>query len=43
VEQGVEMGRPSGIRLEMDVKGGAIEAARIGGHAVRVAEGTLFA
>jgi trans-2,3-dihydro-3-hydroxyanthranilate isomerase len=43
VEQGVEMGRPSKIRLELDVERGALTAARIGGHAVRIAEGTLFA
>ncbi|MDF1598303.1 PhzF family phenazine biosynthesis protein [Mesorhizobium sp. YIM 152430] len=42
IEQGIEMGRPSRIRLEIDVEGGAITAARIGGHAVKVAEGTLF-
>lgn len=41
IEQGIEMGRPSRIRLEIDVSAGAIEAARIGGHAVRVAEGRL--
>jgi len=41
VEQGMEMGRPSKIRLEIDAKGGAMHAARIGGHAVKVAEGTL--
>jgi trans-2,3-dihydro-3-hydroxyanthranilate isomerase len=43
IEQGVEMGRPSSIRLEMDVAGGAMLAARIGGNAVKVAEGMLFA
>lgn len=43
IEQGIEMGRPSAIRLEIDVAGGEMTAARIGGHAVRVAEGTLFA
>lgn len=42
IEQGVEMGRPSKIRLELDVEHGTLTAARIGGHAVRVAEGTLF-
>lgn len=42
IEQGIEMGRPSRIRLELDVDKGAITAARIGGHAVRVAEGTLL-
>jgi trans-2,3-dihydro-3-hydroxyanthranilate isomerase len=43
IEQGVEMGRPSRIRLEIDVEQGRIGGARIGGHAVKVAEGTLFA
>ena len=43
IEQGIEMGRPSRIRLEMDVKAGAAVGARIGGHAVKVAEGVLFA
>jgi len=42
VEQGIEMGRPSRIRLEMEVVANRIEAARIGGRAVRVAEGTLL-
>ncbi len=42
IEQGDDMGRPSVIRLEMTVKNGALEAARIGGHAVRVAQGVLF-
>lgn len=43
IEQGIEMGRPSRIRLELDVAGGNLVAARIGGHAVRVAEGVIFA
>ena len=42
IEQGIEMGRPSRIRLELDIAHGAIAAARIGGHAVKVAEGTLL-
>jgi trans-2,3-dihydro-3-hydroxyanthranilate isomerase len=42
IEQGVEMGRPSRIRLELDIEAGAIDAARIGGHAVKVAEGMLL-
>lgn len=42
VEQGLEMGRPSYIRLELDVAGGILAAARIGGHAVKVAEGKLL-
>lgn len=43
IEQGVEMGRPSRIRLEVDVERGALTGARIGGQAVKVAEGMLFA
>lgn len=43
LEQGLEMGRPSRIHLELDVERGALAAARIGGHAVKVAEGLLFA
>lgn len=42
IEQGLEMGRPSRIRLELNVDGGKLAAARIGGHAVKVAEGRLF-
>jgi trans-2,3-dihydro-3-hydroxyanthranilate isomerase len=41
IEQGFEMGRPSLIGLELDVAGGRIEGARIGGDAVVVARGTL--
>lgn len=43
IEQGLEMGRPSRIRLELDVLDGALKRARIGGHAVKVAEGTVRA
>lgn len=43
IEQGMEMGRPSRLRLEIEVASGMAKAARIGGHAVRTAEGTLFA
>jgi trans-2,3-dihydro-3-hydroxyanthranilate isomerase len=39
--QGLEMGRPSRIRLELDLEGGTVTACRVGGHAVIVAEGTL--
>ncbi|MER9632578.1 PhzF family phenazine biosynthesis protein [Mesorhizobium sp. M0296] len=42
IEQGLEMGRPSRIRLELNVEGGKLAAARIGGHAVKVAEGSFF-
>ncbi len=41
IEQGLEMGRPSAIGLTMTVARGKLEAVRIGGHAVRVADGTL--
>lgn len=41
IEQGVEMGRPSSIGLVIAVKGGELDGVRIGGHVVRVAEGTL--
>ena len=42
IEQGLEMGRPSRIRLELNVDGGKLASARIGGHAIRVAEGRLL-
>lgn len=42
IEQGVEMGRPSKIHLHLDVDGGKIVHGRIGGHAVKVAEGSLL-
>ncbi len=41
VEQGYEMGRPSHITLTLVVKGGRLNVVRIGGHAVRVAEGRI--
>jgi trans-2,3-dihydro-3-hydroxyanthranilate isomerase len=41
IEQGFEMGRPSIIKLELDIAGGEITASRVGGDAVIVAEGTL--
>ncbi|WP_160009406.1 PhzF family phenazine biosynthesis protein [Rhizobium sp. 18055] len=41
IEQGVEMGRPSFIHLHMDIEGGTISNARIGGQAVRLATGML--
>lgn len=42
IEQGIEMGRPSRIRLEIDVEDGRTTGARIGGQAVKVAEGKIF-
>ena len=39
IEQGIEMGRPSRIRLDLHVSSGALTGARIGGNAVLVADG----
>ena len=41
IEQGYEMGRPSLIRLEMEIAGSVLIEARIGGGAVIVSEGVL--
>lgn len=41
LEQGIEMGRPSTLHLELDRADGSITAVRVGGAAVMVAEGTL--
>ena len=41
IEQGFEMGRPSLITLSLEVTAGKLHAVRIGGHAVRVAEGAI--
>lgn len=41
IEQGYEMGRPSQIALELDITGGALFAARIGGAAVVISDGML--
>jgi trans-2,3-dihydro-3-hydroxyanthranilate isomerase len=41
IEQGIEMGRPSSITLTMTASRGKLETVRIGGYAVRVAEGIL--
>ncbi|KQZ13946.1 phenazine biosynthesis protein PhzF [Mesorhizobium sp. Root554] len=43
IEQGLEMGRPSRLGLELEVEDGRLKAGRIGGHAIKVAEGILFA
>lgn len=42
VEQGVEMGRPSVISLQLVIEGGALVSAEIGGGAVVVARGELL-
>ena len=41
IEPGHDMGRPSLIRLEIHVEAGSIVGGRIGGDAVRVAQGRL--
>ncbi|GGK19135.1 PhzF family phenazine biosynthesis protein [Salinarimonas ramus] len=43
IEQGVEMGRPSVIALQLVIETGALVSAEIGGGAVVVARGELFA
>ncbi|HYM79859.1 MAG TPA: PhzF family phenazine biosynthesis protein [Candidatus Limnocylindria bacterium] len=42
IEQGFEMGRPSLILLEADVRDGAVVAVRVGGEAVLVSEGHML-
>jgi trans-2,3-dihydro-3-hydroxyanthranilate isomerase len=41
VEQGVEMGRPSLVTVEVEMEAGRLAASRIGGAAVVISEGTL--
>ena len=41
LEQGYEMGRPSDLFLEADVRDGALKAVRVAGQAVKVMQGTL--
>ena len=42
LRQGVEMGRPSEIDLEIDVEGGKLQAVRVSGSAVRVSDGQIL-
>ncbi|MBI1252332.1 MAG: PhzF family phenazine biosynthesis isomerase [Alphaproteobacteria bacterium] len=42
IEQGVEMGRPSLIGLEIELAGGLLNAVRIGGKAIGVSEGRIW-
>lgn len=42
IHQGVEMGRPSRIEVEIDLSQGAVTAVRVGGSSVLVSSGTLF-
>ena len=41
LEQGYEMGRPSDLFLEADVREGKLNAVRVAGQAIRVMQGTL--
>ncbi len=41
IEQGIEMGRRSEIALGLEVEGGALKSAAIGGSAALIAEGTI--
>ncbi|CAN5136399.1 PhzF family phenazine biosynthesis protein [soil metagenome] len=41
LEQGYEMGRPSDLSLELDVRAHALDAVRVAGQAVRVQSGTI--
>jgi trans-2,3-dihydro-3-hydroxyanthranilate isomerase len=41
IEQGIEMGRPSTLMIEIELSGGLMTAVRVGGTAVPVAEGTI--
>ncbi len=41
IQQGYEMGRPSNIELTLEVAGGGLVAAHIGGEAVIISEGRL--
>lgn len=43
IEQGFEMGRPSMIDLEIETRNAELKRVRIGGPAVIIAEGTLWA
>ena len=43
IEQGVEMGRPSRIDLQMTIRNGELVAAEIGGSAVMVSRGEILA
>jgi trans-2,3-dihydro-3-hydroxyanthranilate isomerase len=42
IDQGVEMGRPSEISLQIVIKGGALVSVEIGGHAIMVSRGELL-
>lgn len=41
IEQGFEMGRPSLLALDLEIRGGILQRAALGGSAVRISEGVL--
>jgi trans-2,3-dihydro-3-hydroxyanthranilate isomerase len=41
IAQGLEIGRPSRLEVEVDKRGGEVVAVRVGGSAVLVSEGTI--
>jgi trans-2,3-dihydro-3-hydroxyanthranilate isomerase len=41
IEQGFEMGRPSILDVEADIKQGKVKQVRVGGTAVRMSDGEL--
>jgi trans-2,3-dihydro-3-hydroxyanthranilate isomerase len=43
MEQGVEMGRPSILHIEVDKAGGEVLAVRVGGECVLMSEGAISA
>ena len=43
IQQGIEMGRPSALHLELTADGGSLSRVRVGGSAVRMGEGSLRA
>lgn len=43
LEQGIEMGRPSIIALEVHIRAGKLAGCRVGGNAVHISAGTIIA
>jgi trans-2,3-dihydro-3-hydroxyanthranilate isomerase len=42
IDQGVEMGRPSRLEVEVDVAGGEVKSVRVGGASVLISSGSLL-
>jgi trans-2,3-dihydro-3-hydroxyanthranilate isomerase len=42
IKQGIEMGRPSSLQIEVEKKNGQIAAIRVGGASILVSQGTLL-